>query len=109
MQLAGGANGRRKIISTFVAVGCLLVVSVAVAYIVGLRANVVRTITFIATAVVNLAFLGWACGRLSRMMGQREREKELLATTLASIGDGVIVTNAEARVMLLNAEAERIT
>ena len=38
MQLAGGANGRRKIISTFVAVGCLLVVSVAVAYIVGLRA-----------------------------------------------------------------------
>src|ERR1043166_7049767 len=38
MQLAGGANGRRKIISTFVVVGCLLVVSVAVAYIVGLRA-----------------------------------------------------------------------
>src|SRR5438105_13688414 len=38
MQLAGGANGRPKIISTFVAVGCLLAASVAVAYIVGLRA-----------------------------------------------------------------------
>src|SRR6185436_10639399 len=38
MQLDGGANGRQKIIRTFVAVGCLLAVSVAVAYIVGLRA-----------------------------------------------------------------------
>ena len=38
MQPGRGANGRRKILSTFVAVGCLLAVSVLVAYIVGLRA-----------------------------------------------------------------------
>src|SRR5437762_12754984 len=38
MELAGGANGRRKIISTFVAVGSLLAASVIVMYIVGLRA-----------------------------------------------------------------------
>lgn len=37
------------------------------------------------------------------------REKELLATTLASIGDGVIVTDARGRVTFLNAEAERLT
>jgi len=37
------------------------------------------------------------------------RERELLATTLASIGDGVIVTDAEGRVTFLNAEAERLT
>src|SRR4249920_3963628 len=37
-ETPGGANGRWKIISTFVAVACLLAVSVAVAYIVGLRA-----------------------------------------------------------------------
>jgi len=37
------------------------------------------------------------------------REKELLATTLASIGDGVIVTDAQSRVTFLNAEAERLT
>src|SRR5438874_2091006 len=37
IQLAGGAKGRRNIISTFIAVGCLLTGSVAVAYIVGLR------------------------------------------------------------------------
>ena len=39
MQLAGGANGRRKILSTFVAVGCLLAVSVVVAYVIGMRAS----------------------------------------------------------------------
>ena len=36
-------------------------------------------------------------------------EKELLATTLASIGDGVIVTDTESRVTYLNPEAERLT
>src|ERR1044072_9267592 len=37
------------------------------------------------------------------------REKELLATTLASIGDGVIVTDKQSRVTFLNPEAERLT
>lgn len=36
-------------------------------------------------------------------------EKELLATTLASIGDGVIVTDSQSRVTFLNSEAERLT
>jgi PAS domain S-box-containing protein len=37
------------------------------------------------------------------------REKELLATTLSSIGDGVIVTDTQSRVTFLNPEAERLT
>ncbi len=37
------------------------------------------------------------------------RQKELLAVTLASIGDGVIVTDAQGRVTFLNGEAERLT
>lgn len=37
------------------------------------------------------------------------REKELLSTTLASIGDGVIVTDAAGRVTFLNIEAEKLT
>ena len=37
------------------------------------------------------------------------REKELLATTLASIGDAVLVTDPEGRVRFLNGEAERLT
>jgi PAS domain S-box-containing protein len=36
-------------------------------------------------------------------------EKELLATTLASIGDAVIVTDAEGKITFLNNEAERLT
>lgn len=36
-------------------------------------------------------------------------EKQLLATTLASIGDAVIATNAQGRVTFLNREAERLT
>lgn len=37
------------------------------------------------------------------------QEKELLGTTLASIGDGVIVTDTQSRVTFLNPEAERLT
>ncbi|MGH7972970.1 MAG: PAS domain-containing protein, partial [Limisphaerales bacterium] len=37
------------------------------------------------------------------------REKELLATTLASIGDAVVVTDAYGHVTFLNEEAERLT
>ena len=36
-------------------------------------------------------------------------EKEQLAVTLRSMGDGVITTNAEGRVVLLNGAAERLT
>jgi PAS domain S-box-containing protein len=36
------------------------------------------------------------------------KEKELLATTLASIGDAVIVTDAQGHVTSINAEAERL-
>src|SRR5262249_51500442 len=73
------------------------------------QAVVVRTITFIATGVANLAFLGWAYGRLSRAQAESQREKELLGTTLASIGDGVVVTDPQGRVTMVNGEAERIT
>lgn len=37
------------------------------------------------------------------------RERQLLATTLASIGDAVIVTNAQGCITFLNGEAERLT
>ena len=49
---------------------------------------------------------------VSEIVAAREaltREKELLATTLASIGDGVIVTDAQSQVTFLNSEAERLT
>jgi PAS domain S-box-containing protein len=66
--------------------------------------------------LLNLAFISWAYRRISREVAQREmavlqtrRDKELLAITLASIGDAVIVTDAEGRVTYLNPEAEKLT
>lgn len=49
---------------------------------------------------------------ISDVIAAREasvREKELLATTLASIGDAVIITDIGGRITFLNAEAERLT
>jgi PAS domain S-box-containing protein len=83
------------------------------------RANwaaTLRTETFVAACLLNLAFLGWAFRKISREVGRREaasletsRQKELLATTLASIGDAVIATDAGSRVIFLNPEAEKLT
>src|SRR5262249_52803798 len=75
-----------------------------------------RTATFIGTALLNLAFLAWVGHHISKAMDQREaavfeteRQREFLATTLGSIGDGVIVTDPSGCVTFLNAEAERLT
>ena len=46
---------------------------------------------------------------LARAAAELLRQKDLLAVTLASIGDGVIVTDARGRVTFLNGEAERLT
>lgn len=79
-------------------------------------ADGIRTATFIGTAMLNLAFLGWAFGKMWREIRRREaavleagRQKDLLSTTLASIGDGVIATDVQGRVTFLNSEAERLT
>jgi PAS domain S-box-containing protein len=45
----------------------------------------------------------------ARAAVETERQRQLLAVTLESIGDGVIVTDARGRVTFLNAEAERLT
>ncbi len=79
-------------------------------------ADSARVLAFVFTIVTNLAFLAWADVRVTRTARAREaailemkRQKELLGTTLASIGDGVIVTDTEENVTFLNAEAARLT
>jgi len=80
------------------------------------RAMALRTATFIASCLLNLIFLGWAFRRIAKEAAQRasaafeaSRQKELLATTLASIGDAVIATDSQGSVLFLNTEAERLT
>jgi PAS domain S-box-containing protein len=75
-----------------------------------------RNTVFILTIAFNLGFLAWAYARVLREVNLREAavqeartQKELLATTLSSIGDGVIAADAQGRLTFLNPEAERLT
>jgi PAS domain S-box-containing protein len=59
---------------------------------------------------------GWTVGALARLGSERDRAlqaaldgEEDLAITLQSIGDGVIATDAKARVVRMNLVAERLT
>ncbi len=75
-----------------------------------------RTAAFGGTTVINLLFLLWAFNRIRREILARQaaaqelaREQQLTAVTLASIGDGVIVTDADGRIAFLNRIAEQLT
>jgi PAS domain S-box-containing protein len=65
--------------------------------------------------VINVLFLGWVCRRVFSEMAARDaatkeidRQREFLDVTLASIGDGVIVTDAKGRVTFLNEVAQKL-
>jgi PAS domain S-box-containing protein len=80
------------------------------------NATQTRTMAFIAVGFLNLVFLTWAYRRISVAMRERQaalmevqRQKDLLAVTLASIGDCVIVTDGAGRITFMNPVAENIT
>lgn len=75
-----------------------------------------RGLVFLAAVLVNLAFLAWAYRRIHKEMRQHfvasletRRQKEILAVTLASIGDAVIITDIRGRITYLNEVAEKLT
>jgi PAS domain S-box-containing protein len=75
-----------------------------------------RTITAAVMGIATLVFLAWAHSVIHEEMRISEsasaaigRQKELLSVTLKSIGDAVIVTDAEAAITFMNPEAEHLT
>lgn len=75
-----------------------------------------RTAVFSFVVLLNLIFLGWAYNRIrteimQRMTAMQEgrRQKDLLAVTLASIGDAVILTDTKANIVYMNPVAEKLT
>lgn len=100
----------------FAFVAAILIFSILVNYLAASSAGKLRTAAFLLTIAGNLGFLAWAQRRVSGAVRGRDaaidealRREMLLSATLTSIGDAVIVTDAEGRITTFNAEAERLT
>jgi len=80
------------------------------------RATNIRTAVFSSVVLLNLVFLGWAYNRIRSEITQRmsalaegRRQKDLLAVTLASVGDAIILTDTKTKIVYMNAVAEKLT
>lgn len=75
-----------------------------------------RTDTFFATGAVNVLVLLWGFMRIRRALRERndallerQQQSDLLSTTLASIGDCVMVTDPAGRITFMNQIAANVT
>ena len=82
-----------------------------------------RTAVFVLSGLLNILFLWWAYQRITESIRQRDsalgeaksrgrelqEQKDLLAVTLASIGDCVLVTDNAGRINFMNGVAEQVT
>ena len=82
-----------------------------------------RTFVFAASTLLSVVVLAWAYRRIAESMRTRDealfraekrgaelaQQKELLAVTLASIGDCIIVTDIDGRIDFMNKVAEQVT
>ena len=75
----------------------------------GYREEDLHALEALAGPVVQVFLRKRAEKALRENEAETRRQKELLAVTLASIGDAVIATDIQGRVTFLNGEAERLT
>jgi PAS domain S-box-containing protein len=75
-----------------------------------------RLIALGGAIAINLFFLAWSYARIWREIqarmaatGDAQRQRDLLAVTLASIGDAVIVTDTDGRITFMNVVATQLT
>src|SRR5262249_28108130 len=87
------------------------------------RITWIRTVVFFVAGLLNLIVLAWAYRRIAESIKLRDealaeaarrdielkRQKDLLAVTLSSIGDCVIVTDQSGRITFMNQIAEEVT
>ncbi len=82
----------------------------------GTRSVTARVRLFLVIFLLNAGLLAWTYRRIRREGTARqaaltdvERQKDLLAVTLGSIGDAVIVSDPQARITYMNEVAEKLT
>jgi PAS domain S-box-containing protein len=76
----------------------------------------IRTWLYAGGLAVNLLLLGWVCRRIFVEMAARDsaasemnRHREYFDVTMASIGDGVIVTDSKGAITFLNQVAQQLS
>jgi len=74
----------------------------------------IRNVVFGWAVAVNLVFLLWVYRRINKEISRRERavqetfrQRDILATTLASIGDAVLLADAQTRIVFMNKGGRR--
>lgn len=87
------------------------------------RTTRTRTLVFVLCGLLNIGVLAWGYRRIAEAINQRDQalreasmrrfelqqQKDLLAVTLSSIGDCVMVTDKDGRITFMNPVAEQIT
>jgi PAS domain S-box-containing protein len=119
MQIVRSAAGEQTMESLRAVIAEIVSVQENGRAVAGERADAaveIRGWVFLGAILLNLAFLWWAYQRIRREMMhhlvanlETRRQKEILAVTLASIGDAVIITDTKGRITFLNAVAEKLT
>ena len=110
---------RLTVVSAFAIVGITILLNEVLDLPHLLFSAAIRPVNWVEIGIeaVLVLLVGWLCVRLLNLLESRRRqaegalaaEKERLAVTLRSIGDGVIATDVEGSITLMNQTADGLT